>query len=614
MKLLKESKYKKSLIVVLAQVIIMIIAVVAIIVCGNKRHEVVSPDLSSWQSRYASFVDGRWVSNQSELPADVDYEQQEVDLIYGPYLALDAGTYSVSIDYSCEASQSFEVHSFADDSHIVTYENMLLDPRSDTNTVHFTLKKPVSDLEVRVHYDGDGGVEIKSINIVPSLYIVRMIVLAVGIIVLLLDLLLFVGDVIKYDPEEDVFVEKERNALVCPNNGLKWDTLEKIEFALCIFFCLLLFVITFYLTVKQVVNGRELNYDYPVHADAAIQITRFNIVEKFTEDPHILWHLLVNIIYRLMGAEEVAYAAGLVTAICVSTTYILTYNFATYFSKVGASVMSFIISMVGPLYMPWVNKHYYLGQGAPNTWHNPTNIAVKPFAVVVFLLVCLLLADSKDIKTRKTKIITAILLLVSVIAKPSFVMAFIPGLGVWMVIRSILGKRVCIKKYLVICSLFIPAVLMIAFDYVTYYGEETEAGIGIELFRVNRYYTLHPWVSSLLVIGFPLLFIILNIKREVHRIDTQIAVLYCTAGWIMSSFLYEKGPRETHGNMGWAYLLSLYILWMVTLSHFLPDVIGFDIGKRKEKYKQGLLLGALIFHFLFGIGYLLHLCVTNDIC
>ncbi len=386
---------------------------------------------------------------------------------------------------------------------------------------------------------------------------------------------------------------------------------EKREYLLTILFAVILFCVTFYLVVKQV---NMQTTDYGAHSDAAIKLEFSNIFFKVREDTYILWHILVRLCWELIGNEmvNIGYAAGIVSGSFSVAAFVGTDLFISRFVKDGAAEMTFAVSLVGPLYMPWMNPKYYAGQGTPNTWHNPTNLAVKIFAIIIFGVICDLLQDTCQMKNatkvRKNVVnmklfLVSVLLAVSVVAKPSFIMAFIPGLGLWMVIRCVIDKFKNVKVYFGICLLFIPAVLIMLYQYLTFFGKSSEAGIGIELFRGIKYYTNHPLISSLLALFFPLLFLILNFKREITRTDTQLAISYVSVAWLMNAFLYEKGPRESHGNMGWAFLIALYIFWMVTSAHFLQDLCGFDVIDRKEKCKQGVLFGFFAFHLILGCIY-----------
>ena len=153
--------------------------------------EVLSPDLSAWESRYSSFADGVWHVDEETFPSEEEGEE-EVDLIYGPYMTLPVGSYSISVDYSCDEDQTFEVYSANAGNRILIHEDEIIGSGSQSVTYHFTLAGTVDDLEVRVHYNGSGTVDIKNINIVPSTFLLREVLLWLLALAFLLDVCLLV--------------------------------------------------------------------------------------------------------------------------------------------------------------------------------------------------------------------------------------------------------------------------------------------------------------------------------------------------------------------------------------------------------------------------------------
>ena len=144
------------------------------------------------------------------------------------------------------------------------------------------------------------------------------------------------------------------------------------------------------------------------------------------------------------------------------------------------------------------NPFYYLGQGSPNIWHNPTNIAVKGFAVLCFGLVIYILESAKtDKELLWTYIILSVLLVLSALAKPSFFQGIVPGLGLYFIFALIAkGFKTQIKRFLLIALSFVPSACVIGFQFVCSFfiqGNIGEGnGIGIEFGRV-----LHNWSPHL---------------------------------------------------------------------------------------------------------------------
>ncbi len=77
------------------------------------------------------------------------------------------------------------------------HEEETLDPAKETVTCHFTLKRPVDDMEVRIHYDGNGSVEIRNINVVSSTFLFREGVLFYAGLVFLVNAFLLLRDLYK---------------------------------------------------------------------------------------------------------------------------------------------------------------------------------------------------------------------------------------------------------------------------------------------------------------------------------------------------------------------------------------------------------------------------------
>lgn len=85
-------------------------------------------------------------------------------VLYGPYMALDKGYYTVDIDYNTDNDCTMDVHSndFAD--YIVSGD-IVLNSQSTHKRFNIRLKDEVDDLELRVKYGGYGYLEVNSIKI-----------------------------------------------------------------------------------------------------------------------------------------------------------------------------------------------------------------------------------------------------------------------------------------------------------------------------------------------------------------------------------------------------------------------------------------------------------------
>lgn len=192
-------------------------------------------------------------------------------------------------------------------------------------------------------------------------------------------------------------------------------------------FAVILYTITYTIIFKLVVQGS----DYRSHMIIADKIQLGSIVDYFlNENPYFMWHILIKLVSKILYIP-MEYAVAIVSALINVLIYCFINKIMKIYYVEKSELISFILLLVGPLYIPWYNEKIYLGQGTPNIWHNPTSLVVKPFAICCFFMVLKLLASIQqkiEIK-RKQYITLSILIFLSVLAKPSFIQGFIPGLG-----------------------------------------------------------------------------------------------------------------------------------------------------------------------------------------
>lgn len=125
---------------------------------GNNQM-LLSPEITAWESRYVPYSENGWMVNSEETSGFS--EGEEVDLIYGPFITLPRGSYSVSVDYETEDVQGFEVYSSTYNKSIIRHEEELLKADANTVTFHFTCLRNLDDVEVRVRYNGKGNLAIR---------------------------------------------------------------------------------------------------------------------------------------------------------------------------------------------------------------------------------------------------------------------------------------------------------------------------------------------------------------------------------------------------------------------------------------------------------------------
>lgn len=146
----------------------------------------------------------------------------------------------------------------------------------------------------------------------------------------------------------------------------------------------LLFFLAFYSTYHLLAEVDAS--DFTVHLGWADEFNKWTLLQALFTGSDRLWHAFVWLLNRL--GVELIYAGCLVTAGSIEAVYLI-YNallkeMLQWLDRRIIPVSSLTLCLVSSIYMPWYDTHIYAGQGSPNIWHNPTQLMVRPFALIAF--------------------------------------------------------------------------------------------------------------------------------------------------------------------------------------------------------------------------------------
>lgn len=380
---------------------------------------------------------------------------------------------------------------------------------------------------------------------------------------------------------------------------------KKIEEIIVTLLVIALFIMTFIVTIKQFTIS---SCDYSVHLSEALNQGVFpNSLKSAVE---YLWHACVMVVYRIIPAITPEYAATIVSSAVNSFTYIIVfcYMIKNNNCRLLAAFFTFCLFFIGPLYLPWFNENYYLGQSLSNTWHNPTNLMVKPFAVLTFILIVDILRGYKDhiINYRKL-VILAVINSISCFAKPSWNQIFLPSMLIYLLIVMIQSRTIETLKFcFIIGAALLPAGLIMLLQFFTTFGQSADGGeparIIIAPFVVIRNYTSSPLISFIISYTFPIIVFLCN-KRIAKDTDTKFAFILWVIGSAERSLLAESGERMYHGNLGWGAALATLLIHLVAFNKFEEYVENSDMNSRADRWKLRIQLGFLLIGVWFGLRY-----------
>jgi len=378
----------------------------------------------------------------------------------------------------------------------------------------------------------------------------------------------------------------------------KQITLIKAVFFSSIFFMGL------FLTYQQVF-GAQLDQEI-VRYYASDMIPHIEFVKQYFDDtkyiPHPLWHILVKGFSVICGLS-IEYSAAF-----VSSSILLLWSVLIYYTdktllldtlqtqtalrkEIVILLLTFFIYTVGPLVLPFYSNLIYKGVGSPNIWHNVTLWMVKPLALLSMLFAVWGMQKQKLLYYGYAIVAT----LLSIYAKPSFIIIFLPAIYLLMIDRRYISK----SNLYFIASLTLFSILILFYQYTHTYSNNTDGGIIIDIFGVWSLGTNSILISISLALAFPLLFYILYPESSKNDL-LLLSWLQVLFGIILYAVFAEKGSHYSHGNFGWSYRIALSMLYLFSIIEFCKSFYILNLWKRSS------LLILLILQVAIGVYYLVH--------
>lgn len=257
-----------------------------------------------------------------------------------------------------------------------------------------------------------------------------------------------------------------------------------------------------------------------------------------------------------------------------------------------ALVYTGMLMLVSAIYIPFFN-HLYLGQASSNIYHNPTLIIVKPFAYLSLILFIRLL----DQTNKKMFWWATIILTLSVIMKPNFILAFLFTIPIYLLL-----KKANLKHWLLSIAMIVPTLFILVYQYVRTYNTQTTSSVMIDPFGVWNLWTPSPLFSFFLGTAFPLAIVIFRYRQVWNSKFLLCSWIGLVISYSQFILLAEGGQRFGDGNFAWG--LQIFIAMV-----FLFSVIEWIHWKKEISTDWKMNLVNIIFslHLVSGIYYLIRI-------
>ncbi len=290
----------------------------------------------------------------------------------------------------------------------------------------------------------------------------------------------------------------------------------------------------------------------------------------------------------------------LLTVVLTSAVAATSWILVRYFDRYSVShpfLSGFVplaLMVVAMLILPGESKTRYIGTGTPNPWHNPTYIFAKPLSIAFFMVLLGFISKRTVSRTDGRPLAgLALLGVLSMWAKPSFLISFLPATAIYLVWRF-LGGTVSLRFVLSVgAALAFSLVPLVAIQSLIY-GSNSDGGVIFTIGEVWRSHSSSIPVSVALGMAFPLYVVFASRKNLSPQLVLSL-INYILAGLIYF-FLAEDGSRFTHGNFGWGYMFGMLMMFFAASDAFFFHSPG---GKTVRLIGWTLFLG----HLLCGLYY-----------
>lgn len=402
--------------------------------------------------------------------------------------------------------------------------------------------------------------------------------------------------------------------------------------------------------------------DYLSHAIWAMGMTQEAVLSSFYDGSERLWHVFVKLLFSC-GVKNIWAAAAAVTAAADAAAYFLVYKsletaVSKKFPRWLLAALTVSVFVVNALTLPGFSS--YIGRGAINTWHNPTNIMVRPFAAAVFYMTIRIYnrrrygihtalvppAEAarcfafdgrfgsqfrRPVYTKSELVLYPLCLLLSTYAKPSFLQFFAPAILIFLLIDVVRTKGMLLPFCIKLALAYIPAAIILFSQFFSFFGsaglvsaaavETTEAatgaGSGIALYFIDPSFSgaddfLKALGQALLGIlylcAFPLFILAVDGRSALRDTSYRLGLTGMVVARLESLFLHETGSRSAHGNFLWGYYLSVWMLWCAALGRYILLVSKESTGGKLTRWGGSALL---LWHLTAGAVYVIRILQTG---
>lgn len=384
--------------------------------------------------------------------------------------------------------------------------------------------------------------------------------------------------------------------------------------------------------------------DYTTHNRLAEQAIN-EPSEFFRNTPHFLYHVSVALMFKIIPNADINQAAAWTMTLCyIAMLWLIYWQLReqtelppTITVLIIAGILTLSLSIIMPVNF-FTPENLYFGYLVPHVYHNPTMIIMKPFSILLFFMALLLFFNNK-VLSRLWILPFALVTGLSLVAKPSFIIAFVPTLGLitfflmlrrikdvpailrqpMMIIRAftfknseeseelpIMLRPTYINWSVLIIGIVLPTFLVLYYQTLTW---TSSGGIGIDPFRVLFEWTLHYednadkqlFYKFIMSSAFPLLVYILHIGKTWRNFMLNTAWLFFFVSAFYMYFIVDYTVIAA-GDFTWSAQIATLILFVTSTIFILKEYDKLLIGESISPLQWLILIACIVVFALHIVG------------
>jgi hypothetical protein len=329
-------------------------------------------------------------------------------------------------------------------------------------------------------------------------------------------------------------------------------------------------------------------------SDLASHIEYAKSIKSFSDiySPHFLFQLTIRLISAALGLS-LELSTALLLGVCYGFLAVLiAHRIQTrdpILNHKAAYVSSFLILVASHIFIATVFvPNFYYNYLVPITYHNPTQQLNKLFAIAIWFVYCDIIFSQRCRWTLPRLSLLSVLCVASAVAKPSFLIAFLPISGVIALSDIWRGGWRKVFSYAVA---MVPVVMVLLWQFGSHYGASSKGSIvfsPLAVFPSPMQYILMLPMS----LAFPIATTAFLWREARASRSLQMAWVFMGIALFYTLFLIESQDVGS-GNFAWTAQTGAFLLYVEALLLMMRQ-------RASTGHFKVVPLAVLVVHVLFG--------------